>query len=152
MDRSDRYFPKQLVSLVPNFELLQIPIALQLILRPINIADVLTLWSIVTSTCCTFRLIRCSSESAYAFTLPLCDPPIGGCIHPVYLSVRPSVCPVPTVNWETEYNVQTWGRCYPPQASILSSKDQSARTRGHWGRKCENRFWPLFSRKMYRFT
>ena len=48
MDRSDRYFPKQLVSLAPNFELLQIPIVLQLILRPINIADVLTLWSIVS--------------------------------------------------------------------------------------------------------
>ena len=83
MDRSDRYFPKQLVSLVPNFELLQIPIALQLILRPINIADVLTLWSIVSTVVC-FHLtfMRPSNRRVH-------DPPIGGSICPSVLRSVP---------------------------------------------------------------
>jgi len=86
----------------------------------------------------------CPKRPHYAYSL-----------HPDPLSVRLShhfVYPVPTVNSEIEIT-----QCSYLQYGLLALRVTGrailrSKVKGHFGRKCDNRFWRIYSRKMHRFT
>ena len=69
-------------------------------------------------------------------------------LHYALHIVRPSVRPVPIVNWKIIKRSNLEERSRVTGRSIFMSKSRRSRSQG---RKCDDQFWSISLRKLYRF-